>query len=250
MSVQIVHASRDEFGRYSGGQAGDQSGQEVVQRSWYSRPWDVIARPKYEFIAAYTANAALMLAASPAIGYDQNERLTLYRACSRIGWDLSRLSELQPCECDCSSFIAVVCRFAGIEIPENVWTGNLEYYLSHTGYYDLKFDNELLYSDKYIRAGDILINRAHHTAIAVTNGEKASMNVLYPATVAVSTYLQVRTSPEIRPDNEYMSGDCSIRLPPGMRVIICEEAGEWGRIYNIDGWIALRYLRREKIDGL
>ena len=204
MAVRIVHASKDEYGRYSRGEAGDQNGQEVCQRDWYSRPWNVVCRPKYDFIASYTANIATVLAASPAIGYDQSERLTLYKACSMIDWDINRVWELQPCECDCSSFIAVVLRFAGIEIPENVWTGNLEYYLQQSGYYELKYDNNLLYYDQYIRAGDILLNRTHHVAIAITNGSKATMSVLYPAFVNVSTFLQVRTSPEIRQDNEFL----------------------------------------------
>ena len=250
MTARIVHASKDEYGNYSRGTAGDQTGQEVAQRDWYSRPWDVVARPKYEYIASCIASVAVTLAASPSIGYDQGERLTLWRACCRINWDISRLWELQPCECDCSSFIAVVLRFVGIEIPENVWTGNLEYYLKTSGYFDLHYEPELRQSDKYIRAGDILLNRTHHAAIAVTSGEKASIDVLYTAYVNVSTYLQVRTSPEIRKDNEYMSGDCSIRLPPGMRIIICEEAGSWGRLADINGWVYLRYITREKINGL
>ena len=250
MAVRIVHASKDEYGNYSRGIAGDQTGQEVAQRDWYSRPWDVVARPKYDDIATYTAAIATTLAASPAIGYDQSERLTLYRACARINWDINRIFELEPCECDCSSFIAVVLRFAGIEIPENVWTGNLEYYLKQSGYYDLYYGAELRHTDKYLRAGDILINRTHHTAIAITNGANATINVMYTALVNVASYLQVRTSPEIKPDNEYKSGGCSIRLPPGMRVIICEEAGSWGRLYDTGGWVYLRYLTRDKVDGL
>ena len=250
MSVRIVHASKDEYGKYSRGAAGDQTGREVEQRDWYNRPWDVVARPVYDYIATCIANVATVLAASPAIGYDQNERLTLYRACSRINWDISRIGELSPCECDCSSFIAVVLRFCGIEIPENVWTGNLEYYLGASGYFELRYEPELIRSDKYIRAGDILLNRVHHVAIAITNGDKATLSVRYAAYVNVSTYLQVRSSPEIRKDNEYMSGDQSIRLPPGMRVIICEEAGSWGRLYNLSGWVYLKYITREKIDGL
>ena len=80
MAVRIVHASKDEYGNYSRGTAGDQTGQEVCQRDWYNRPWDVIARPKYDYIARYTATVAAILAASPAIGYDQGEAVcTLLR---------------------------------------------------------------------------------------------------------------------------------------------------------------------------
>ena len=249
MGVRIVHASKDEYGNYSRGTAGDQTGQEVCQRNWYDRPWDVVARPKYDYIARYTATIAAILATSPAIGYDQGDRLSLYKACSLIGWDINRINELIPCECDCSSFIAVVLRFAGIEIPDNVWTGNLEYYLSLSGFYTLIYEQGIRKSDRQLRAGDILINRVHHVAIAITNGSEATLDVMYTAFVNVSTYLQVRTSPEIS-DNEYKIGGHSIRLPPGLRVIVCEESGEWGRLYDLPGWVNLRYLTRGTINGL
>lgn len=249
MAVRIVHASRDEYGNYSRGNAGDQTGQEVCQRDWYNRPWDVIARPKYDYVARYTAAVAAILAASPAIGYDQTERLTLWKACSLIGWDINRIGELQPCECDCSSFIAVVLQFAGIEIPQNVWTGNLEYYLSLSGYYTLIYEQRIRTSDRQLRAGDILLNRVHHVAMAITNGTEATLDVMYTAYVNVNSFLQVRTSPEIS-DNEYKIGGCSIRLPPGLRVIICEESGEWGRLYDLPGWVNLKYLTKGTINGL
>jgi gametolysin len=40
--IKIGQASRDERGKYSGGKAGDQDGQEVAIRSWYNRPWNKI----------------------------------------------------------------------------------------------------------------------------------------------------------------------------------------------------------------
>ena len=41
---QIVQASQNEFGGISGGQTGDQTGQEIACRSYYNYPWDCILR--------------------------------------------------------------------------------------------------------------------------------------------------------------------------------------------------------------
>ncbi len=41
---QIVHASINENGTATGGQAGDQTGKEICIRSYYNKPWDCILR--------------------------------------------------------------------------------------------------------------------------------------------------------------------------------------------------------------
>lgn len=247
MGARLVYASKDEYGRISKGAAGDQTTREVLESKWYSRPWDLCIRPNSQVAAAVIAEAARKIAASPAVGYDQGQRLTLYAACSRIGWDLNRISELQPCECDCSSLVAVVLRFAGIEIPETVWTGNLEYYLLQTGNFHLMKGTEYLDNDDYLRTGDILINRVHHAAIVSGSGDKATVDVFYIGRVKVSDYLQVRSSPKVAPDNEYMINGSSCRLPPDTRIIICEQSGRWGRLFDTNAWVSLNYIIAEGV---
>lgn len=245
MAANIVYASKDEYGRYSGGAAGDQSGQEVVIGKWYSRPWDLLLRPLNQSIAAVIAEAARKIAASPAVGYDQGQRTSLYRACNNIGWDLKRIGELQPCECDCSSLVAVLLRFAGIEVPETIWTGNMQYYIMQTGYFKTITAGSYLDDDEKLRKGDILVNIVHHAAIVVSDGDQATIDVFYTARVVVSDYLQVRTSPEVKQDNEYKLAGQSVRLPPDTRIIICEQMARWGRIFNTGGWISLNYVKAE-----
>ena len=46
MAVTIGHASIDENKNIKGGAAGDQTGKEVCTRSWYSKPWTSVIRPK------------------------------------------------------------------------------------------------------------------------------------------------------------------------------------------------------------
>lgn len=240
----IAQASKDERGRYTGGQAGDQSGTEVYVRSWYNRPWDMVIRPKEQALGNRIAVVARRICECPQVGYDQGQRTDLYRECSRIGWDLDRLYEIQPCECDCSSLIAVVMGFCGIMIDRNVWTGSMESAIMGTGLFYALADAAYTQSDKRLRAGDILLNRKHHAAINLDNGPDVTVAVCYSAVVNVKegSYLSVRTSPEIQADNFLRVDGERQRLLRGQLIAVCEERGSWGRIANIRGWVSLDYL--------
>ena len=102
----ICHASHDENGYYYGGKAGDQTGTEVCIREWYNRPWNVVLRPVIRKTAWAIADAMEQAAKNENIGYDQNQRESLYNEAEKVGFDLSKITT--PCECDCSSLIAVV----------------------------------------------------------------------------------------------------------------------------------------------
>lgn len=243
MAVEIVNAAHDELGHYTGGAAGDQTGQEVVRRSWYNRPWDLIARPKHKHVANAIAAVAAALADNPNVGYDQGNRISLYKECERIGWKTERMREILPCECDCSSLIPVVLRFCGIEIPETTWTGNLFYYLETTGCFDFISDPALLTQSTGLMAGDILINSRYHAAIVVSSGSDAPTPAWYTAVVTASDYLQVRTAPAVTA-GEYKNCGQSMRLPKNTWIIVCEETAGWARLYDINGWVSKRYLRR------
>lgn len=243
MGAEIVHASHDELGRITGGAAGDQSGGEVLVRSWYNRPWDIMFRPTHAAVGERIAAVARLLASNPNIGYDQSQRLTLYKEGERIGWQISRINEIRPCECDCSSLIPVVLRFVGIEIPSGVWTGNLDAYLSETGNFAAIADPAILTTGDGVRAGDILINKRYHAAIVVSSGSDAPRPAWYTAAVTASDYLQIRTAPAITAEEYKISGH-SQRLPFGSWVIIGEETNDWARLFDINGWVHKNYLKR------
>lgn len=243
MSCEIVNAAHDENGRYTGGAAGDQSGGEVLRRPWYNRPWNIIERPIHKQVGEQVAAVAKLLAANPNIGYDQSERTSLYKEGSRIGWNPSRIGEIGPCECDCSSLIAVVLRFVGIEIPETVWTGSLDTCLRSTGNFAPITDQATLSSGVRLRAGDILINSRYHAAVVVSSGEDAPRPAWYTARVTASDYLQIRTAPAVTAE-EYKISGYSQRLPTNAWIIVCEETESWARIYDFNGWVFKGYLRR------
>lgn len=241
----IAQASKDENGKYRGGAAGDQTGVEVYVRAWYSRPWDLVIRAKDQNLGKRIAKAARRLTEAPQIGYDQGQRTTLYAECERIGWDLDRLYEIRACECDCSSMIAVVLGFCGVWISADVWTGSMESAVMGTGLFFALSDAAYTQSDKRLREGDILLNRAHHAAVNLDNGTDINVKVSYSAVVNVSegNWLNVRTSPaDLGEQNLLKVGGQLKRLLPHEVIAICEERGSWGRIMDIQGWVSLNYL--------
>mgnify|MGYP004481997945 FL=1 len=95
----IANCGHDERGKYSGGQAGDQTGQEWAVIPWYSRPWNVALRYPDPVVGQKLADLARAAADNNNIGYDQNQRLTFWNALVRANYDPAAISEL--CEADC-----------------------------------------------------------------------------------------------------------------------------------------------------
>ena len=77
MAVIIGSARHDEHGNcYSGGKAGDQTGQEVSTQKFYnhSKGWNVL-RAKDNKVAEKLAEAMQIASDNKNIGYDQGNRL-------------------------------------------------------------------------------------------------------------------------------------------------------------------------------
>ena len=115
MSILIGHASIDENGKASGGQAGDQTGKEVCIRDWYAGNWNVVLRPVSATVAEKMATACETLCKGNLVGYDQGQRNTLWDELERVGWDAGKLKT--KCETDCSAFVSACARCAGVDIP-------------------------------------------------------------------------------------------------------------------------------------
>ena len=170
--IKIGHSSIDENGHTSGGQAGDQSGQEVCLRDWYNKPWGLVLRPKDSNIAERMAVACEKGCANDAVGYDQSNRNSLKTQAVACGMDLSKITT--PCECDCSSFMTVCAECAGVPIPYSgsnaPTTSTMKDAFMSTGQFDLLTDQKYLTSDNYLKRGDILVKPGSHTAMALENG--------------------------------------------------------------------------------
>ena len=169
--IKIGQASRDERGRYSGGIAGDQDGREVAIREWYNRPWNKVLRARNSNIAEKIATAMEKACRNDNIGYDQNQRTTLYSLAKANSWKIEDIKT--PCETDCSALVAVCVNSAGIRVSGDIYTGNEAKALLQTGEFELLSAPKYLLSDEYLKRGDILLYEFHHTAIALQDGRKA-----------------------------------------------------------------------------
>lgn len=173
MAVLIGHASINEKGTSRNGTAGDQTRKEVFTRDWYivsSNPWTVVIRPNDSVKAEKIAIAMEQACANDNIGYDQNQRTTLYTQAKALNWDISKITT--PCECDCSSLVAVCVNAAGITVSKDIYTGNQVSALEKTGAFTVLTDPKYVGKSDYLKRGDILF-RPGHTVIVLSDGELA-----------------------------------------------------------------------------
>lgn len=176
MAVKIGHASIDENGKARGGAAGDQTGREVCTRDWYSKNWNKVIRAKNSKIAEKIAKAMEAACANNNIGYDQNQRTTLFVQAQAKKWDISKITT--KCETDCSALVAVCVNAAGVSVSKDIYTGNEAKALKATGKFDILTDSKYLTTDKNLKRGDILLNEGSHTAVVLSNG--ANIKALVP----------------------------------------------------------------------
>lgn len=187
--IKIGMAAKDERGKYSGGIPGDQTRQEVYIRSWYNRPWDRVIRLNDPERAERLAAATEAICNNEYVGYSQSTRLTLWEQAALHGWRCEEIDT--PCNCDCSSLVAVAARAAGLQIPKDIWTGNLETAFMRTGGVTVLRDSMYRNSDVYLRRGDILLNTLHHVAVALGNGSKVETVKPIAARIDTSKYPEI-----------------------------------------------------------
>ena len=174
MTVKIGHASLDENIKIKGGKAGDQ-GSEVCTRTWYAKSWKLVLRPKSAELAEKSAKACEAACANKNIGYDQNQRNTLYTQARKINFDLSKIAT--PCECDCSSLMHVCALAGGANITygsNGAATINMESRFTVNGEYEVLKDSKYLTTDRYLKRGDILVNPGSHTVMVLEDGNASN----------------------------------------------------------------------------
>lgn len=91
---------------------GDQNGREVKIEEYYDfgQKWVIRFRSKKRGRKA--AEATKMLARNNNIGYNQSNRKSLYIQCKLINWDIDRIYQIRPCDCDCSLLAVCSINFA------------------------------------------------------------------------------------------------------------------------------------------
>ena len=169
----ISNCGHDENNRYSGGTAGDQTGNEWYLRSWYNGNWKYVLRHPDLKVRSLIAEMAVAAAKNDHIGYDQGQRLSFWEQLKRVDYDPAKIAV--ACEADCSSGVAAIVKGAGYRLGDKklqgvsiyVYTGNEAAALTAAGFNKLT-DSQYLVNESSLVAGDILLSSGH--TVIVTTG--------------------------------------------------------------------------------
>jgi peptidoglycan hydrolase-like protein with peptidoglycan-binding domain len=170
--VYIGSARIDENGNARGGQVGDQNGREVATQPWYrhSLGW-VVIRAKSAEARLRIADDMRKACANNLVGYDQNQRNSLYVLAQAVGFDIARVAA--ACETDCSALVRTCCAYAGIMV-DNLRTYNEPAVLKATGAFDLITDPAYTDHPERLLEGDILCTKSTgHTVVVLNDGDLA-----------------------------------------------------------------------------
>lgn len=209
MAKYICHASIDERGKSSGGQAGDQTKKEVCIREMYYKPWNQFFHIANDAVRVQFGNNMIDIANNECIGYDQNQRNTLLTQAKKVNFDFSKIST--KCETDCSAVITVALLGAIYKVLGNtayqralaimVVSGNCATTTTFRTRVAKLTDVKVLcytsaaYTNSTSKAvfGDIYNKSGSHIVCYIDNGKKVSTVVTKP-TVATTDKLKINSN--------------------------------------------------------
>jgi hypothetical protein len=168
----IGSARIDERGKATGGKPGDQNGREVSEQKWYrhKKGW-VVIRAKDQMVGDKIADTMAAICKSPLIGYNQNNRNSLWDEIKDDNFDVSKLTK--KVDIDCSSGVRVAAAAAGA-VASNFTTPTEVSHLLATGKFVLLTDKRYTEQSDYLRKGDILVTKTKgHTGVIKNDGPKA-----------------------------------------------------------------------------
>lgn len=170
MAVIIGSARHDEHGNcYSGGKAGDQTGQEVSTQNFYnhSKGWNVL-RAKDNKVAEKLAEAMKIACDNKNIGYDQSERYGVIK---------HGINTKFKTECDCSSLVRACIIYASGKDVGDFNTSNERSVILKSGLFK---DVGSYEQGDTLYNGDILVTRTKGHTVIVTGGAKKNKEKYYP----------------------------------------------------------------------
>ena len=186
--MRIGHASISERGTIVG-TAGDQNGREVKISDWYhhSKGW-VILRCVDPVKREKIAQAMEKACKNNDIGYDQNQRDTLFNNVKTKGFDPSKTTK--RVETDCSALVRVCIAYAyGKDIAGNIRTVSLPGMLVKTGQFTKITEPDYTRRSTYLRRGDILCTPVSgHTVIVLDNGSGVKSGNTKPVKTSTKYY--------------------------------------------------------------
>lgn len=176
MSVDIMHAVSNEFGKARGGKVGDPSGKEVTYGKWYAKnsrgqTWAYYIEILDPVLAENAARMAEQIVDNPGIGYGQEGDLrgTLYSVAKANGGNVTTIWAT----CDCSSMIlAIFALLVPGFSPYGSTATMLKNFQKFPSLFRIYADQEHLFYDDYATRGGVYL-RTGHVLMVLSNGRKA-----------------------------------------------------------------------------
>lgn len=169
MGIIFGSARIDENGNIAGGAAGDQTGNEVSTQGYYmhAKGWYDL-RPKSADVANKIAAAMQQACDNNNIGYDQNQRNTVFTQLKIYG---SLAAIPVKCEADCSALVrACIYQATGRDVGD-IYTGNLASALEASGLFENRFS---VSSESQLYNGDVLVTKSVGHTVIVVSGRSRS----------------------------------------------------------------------------
>lgn len=170
--VKIAHAVSDEFGKAGSSktQAGDQTGREIRIDDWYDGKFTSVFRAKDAEVAEKIAQAAEAIAKNNNVGYNQLDRTSLAKLLKGAKDAIKKIKNLKKkCNTDCSAMVAQEIKAAGINISDDMYTGNERALILATKQFNEYVGDKYTRRTMYLKRGDIL-HKKGHTATVLNDG--------------------------------------------------------------------------------
>ena len=251
----IANSGSDERKKYTGGEAGDQTGHEWELKKWYSRPWTVVLRYPDYAVALKIAELGITAALNNKIGYDQKERGTYWKQLKKVNYDPSKITV--PCEEDCTAGVSSNVRAAGyifdIKALQDIplcTSRNMRSQFTKAGFVALT-DKKYLTGYSYLLPGDILLCEDHHAATNITIGKNAKVPEVVSAPVepAVPEVPEFELGPDVVGYINVRHGNYFVRTEPntnGSKLGVVHTGDQVPYLgENQNGWFKVRFNGQE-----
>ena len=174
MAIQIVHAKMDENGKTDGPKVGDNTTKEIVVTSFYLNDSVFLLTCKDARMASGAADVAVQIARDDNYGYSQKTRLTGYNAIKANGGIVNGGKG----SFDCATLIAASYKLNGLDIPVDLYTGNLVQKFEATGMFTVRKGSPYADSSDYAEVGALDVRpktsaRGGHVFMALDAGRLA-----------------------------------------------------------------------------
>ena len=154
----IVNCGKNEYGGTTGGQAGDQTGQEFWKINWYNFSPDCVLRYPSQSVGHLIADLAEEAAENDLIGYDQTTRLSFYEQLKQSGWHPKNITT--ACAADCSSATAAIVIAAGHLLYDGMdeVIADLQQQILDADGDTSDLETQLANAEKQAQRGELMIN--------------------------------------------------------------------------------------------